>query len=464
MAGELVAPEIASVVGDTARPRAPVPFATELAHLPGRTGFLVTVEMVVGLVRHGEEYLRRLVEKNGPVFRHQAGADAAVYVADPDLVWTIARNEDRAWSAAIPWSHFFLGLAPGATADGPLMLDGDPHRDARRLLQPAFTAQALAGYLDGARQIYDQTIDEWLARGRVPFKAAVRRMFAAVSARIFMGIDNPREAEMLDRAMTDGWQAVLALKKRSRFSIAWRRARRGYEDLWKAIHPRMKAKKAGTDLLSRMSRVDDASWLDDDARTRLFIAVMFGAFDTTSSGAASMAYLLAKNPSWQERLRAESKGLAATAPSPDEMKKLEQQELVWKETLRLYPVGGQIIRMALRDTKLGEHRVPARTLVWALSGTLGRDPKFWGEPTAFDPERFSKERAEDKKHKAIFLPFGAGAHACIGAQLAGLEIKAFWHSLLLRCRFSLAKDYRARHSYAPIGVVSGDVDLLVERL
>lgn len=99
-----------------------------------------------------------------------------------------------------------------------------------------------------------------------------------------------------------------------------------------------------------------------------------------------------------------------------------------------------------------------------LSGTLGRDPKFWTEPTTFDPTRFTKERAEDKKHKAIFLPFGAGAHACIGAQLAGLEIKAFWHAFLSRCRFRLAKDYRARHSYAPIGTVTGDIDLVLEEV
>lgn len=86
------------------------------------------------------------------------------------------------------------------------------------------------------------------------------------------------------------------------------------------------------------------------------------------------------------------------------------------------------------------------------------------EPEKFDPERFSPERAEDKKHPGIFMPFGAGAHACIGMQLANMEMKQFWHRMLRTCRFRLAKDYDGRHSLAPFGIVTGGVRLTLERL
>jgi cytochrome P450 len=62
----------------------------------------------------------------------------------------------------------------------------------------------------------------------------------------------------------------------------------------------------------------------------------------------------------------------------------------------------------------------------------------------------------------MFLPFGAGAHACVGAQIANVEVKAFWHAMLQRCRFRLATPYEARHGYLPIGILSGDIDLIVE--
>jgi len=88
-----------------------------------------------------------------------------------------------------------------------------------------------------------------------------------------------------------------------------------------------------------------------------------------------------------------------------------------------------------------------------------RDPRWWPAPDSFDPERFSPERAEDKRHKGAYLPFGAGAHACIGAQLSTLEAKAFWQVFLSRCRLRLDPTYAGVHQLAPLGAVSGPVDL-----
>jgi cytochrome P450 len=440
------AAKIIEIAGDPTRPRSPVPFARELGHIPGRSGLLAGLQTIVGMLRQGERSFHEPIRKYGPVFRHALGPDPAVFVSDPDLIYSILRNDEGTWSSALVWTHFFHGLFPGTTGDGLLQLDGQSHREARRVLQPAFAGPALAGYIEDAEAIYERTIGEWIARRRIGFKAEVRRLFAMVSAKLFMGVDDPAEAAMLDRAMTDGWQAVLAVRKRKTLSFGWRRAQRGIDTLWSSLRPRMeKRKMGGTDLLSRMCQThDEAAWLDDDARMRLFIAIMFGAFDTTASGSASMAYLLARYPEWQERL----------AP--------EYTDIAWKETLRLFPVAGFLSRQALCETRLGEHRIPEATLVHALTGNAQRDPKFWTEPDKFDPERFSPERAEDKKHKAIFLPFGAGAHACIGAQLAALEVKAFWQAMLRRCRFKLVKPYEARHTYTPIGIVSGDVALELE--
>jgi cytochrome P450 len=97
-------------------------------------------------------------------------------------------------------------------------------------------------------------------------------------------------------------------------------------------------------------------------------------------------------------------------------------------------------------------------------GPLLRDRRWWDAPDRFDPDRFTPERAEDKRHKGGFLPFGWGAHACIGSHLASVEVKAFWCAMLTRCRFRLERDYEARHTYTPIGRVSGSVALVVEPL
>jgi cytochrome P450 len=189
---------------------------------------------------------------------------------------------------------------------------------------------------------------------------------------------------------------------------------------------------------------------------------MFGAFDTTSAAMASMAYLLAKHGDWQERLRVEARGVEEL--DVGNMKSLKELEWAWKETLRLMPVTGILPRRALREVTLGGHTLRPGTAVGVIVGPMGRHPKWWTDPMRFDPERFSPDRAEDKKHPGVYNPFGAGAHACVGMQLANLEMKVFWHKMLRACRFSLSKDYEARHTYTPMGCVSGSVGLKLERL
>ncbi len=49
-------------------------------------------------------------------------------------------------------------------------------------------------------------------------------------------------------------------------------------------------------------------------------------------------------------------------------------------------------------------------------------------------------------------------------QLANMEMKLFWHRLLTSSSFRLTRDYDARHTFTPIGVVSGDVHLTLERV
>jgi cytochrome P450 len=123
------------------------------------------------------------------------------------------------------------------------------------------------------------------------------------------------------------------------------------------------------------------------------------------------------------------------------------------------PVSAFIPRRALREVELGGHRLAAGTAVAAAVGLLGHHPDWWTNPRLFDPDRFAPERAEDKRHPALFLPFGAGAHGCVGMQLAGIEAKLLWHALLSRCRFELAEPYQAEHTYTPLGCVSGKVAL-----
>ena len=205
----------------------------------------------------------------------------------------------------------------------------------------------------------------------------------------------------------------------------------------------------------------DIGWIDDDTLVMCFLGVLVAAFDTTSHAVTSMGYALARRPDLQDRLYEESRQLPDRIAA-DDLKKLELCDRVWRETLRRYPVSIMLPRRPLRDVEIGGYKIPVGAMVMAVVSAPHFDANLWTNPDAFDPDRFSSERAEDRRSRGNYFPFGTGVHACIGAQLATMEAKAFWHTVMRRARIRLAKPYTARHQVLPLGVVSGDVELIVE--
>jgi cytochrome P450 len=460
------APFIVDTVGELGRPRAPLPANRDLDHLPGESGLVAGVLNAIGWIRRGNRHLLEQVARYGSLYRTQFAHIPIVCVAEPELINQISRNEDRAWSAALAWRAFFEGIDDRVSSpDSLTTLDFEPHKDARRLLQPAFSGRAMESYLQLAIPKFERAVDRWLVRGRVVIKPEVRRLFAAVAGHILIGAEDDAEAELLDRALADYWGAPLALVQNALLSPRWRRAKAGYHKLFSTFRARVASRKAsgGNDLFSRLcSNSGEIAWLDDDGLVRIFISVLAGAFDTTSFGLASTIYLLARDVDWQMRVREECLATASAGVTYEQLRGLPQLEWVWKETLRLFPVAPDMPRRALRDVELGGYRIPAGAFVFAMIAPVMQDARFWDHPHRFDPERFSPERAEDKRQRGAYLPFGAGAHACIGAQLATLEAKAFLSVLLTRCRFRLERPYVGHHVLNPLGNVTGDVALVLE--
>jgi cytochrome P450 len=93
-------------------------------------------------------------------------------------------------------------------------------------------------------------------------------------------------------------------------------------------------------------------------------------------------------------------------------------------------------RGVLRDCEIDGWEVPSGSMVSAASLALHRHPAWWSDPDSFDPTRFSPDRAEDKQHSHLYVPFGGGAHLCIGNHLAELMTKAVLARLLAQHRVS----------------------------
>lgn len=78
---------------------------------------------------------------------------------------------------------------------------------------------------------------------------------------------------------------------------------------------------------------------------------------------------------------------------------------------------------------------------------MQRDPRYWKlDPTEFISERFFGPDAPDANHNpSAFAPFGGGHRACVGQELARLEVKVIIIRYMLSVTFADAPGNNGGH-------------------
>jgi cytochrome P450 len=94
-----------------------------------------------------------------------------------------------------------------------------------------------------------------------------------------------------------------------------------------------------------------------------------------------------------------------------------------EEVLRLEGSTKMTARVARKKTRIGDLEIAAGTKVFVGLAAANRDPRRWESP-----QEFTLGRAKINEH----LAFGRGAHVCIGAPLARVEVRVILERFLAR--------------------------------
>ena len=94
-----------------------------------------------------------------------------------------------------------------------------------------------------------------------------------------------------------------------------------------------------------------------------------------------------------------------------------------EEILRFDPPLHMFTRYAYDTMRVGEIELQPGDEIAVMLGAANRDPALWPEPNRFDPAR------ESQTHTSL----GGGAHFCVGAPLARLEMQVALPILFARC-------------------------------
>ena len=422
-----------------------------LDHIPGEDGWPIlgnTLPLLADPVGFGT----RMRETYGDVFRNRAFGRTSVLLSGADANELVLFDRDKNFSSAQGWGSVLDLLFPR----GLMLLDFDHHRADRRALSIAFKPAPMRHYTDALNRGIAAQVQGWAGR-EMPFYPAIKQLTLDLAADSFLGVPLGPEATAINKAFVDMVQAAVGVVRKPLPFTAMGRGVAGRNFLvgwFTAEALKCRAEGGGQDMFSQFATAtrEDGTMLPVDEVVDHMIFLMMAAHDTITSSATSLVWLLAKHPEWQDQLRAEALAVTGGAGRPlmyDDMGKLELTEMAFKEALRLIPPVPSIPRRALREFEFGGYRIPAGTGVGISPSGVHMDPAYWPDPERFDPLRFTPEAAA-KRHKYAWVPFGGGAHMCLGLHFAYMQVKILMAQILTRYRIEIEPGYAPKWQPWPI--------------
>ncbi|XP_044004564.1 cytochrome P450 6A1-like [Aphidius gifuensis] len=165
---------------------------------------------------------------------------------------------------------------------------------------------------------------------------------------------------------------------------------------------------------------------DELLASQLFIFFLAG-FETSSSTMTNMLYELAQHHDYQDKLREEIRDTLSANDGKltyDSVKNMKFLDMLFKETLRKYPIGTMLSRKSTSEyTFSGTNlTIPKNTLIFIAVQGIHFDPKFYKNPEIFNPYNFT-DKAIKSRHPMSFQAFGDGPRNCVGARFAYQQSK-----------------------------------------
>ena len=427
-----------------------------LEHIPGEKGYPLVGHTFTQLA-DPHAFARRMFATYGKVYRvHTMGGwHVALIGAEANELMLFDRA--KIFSSDQGWNPVLHRLFPR----GLMLLDFDHHRADRRALSIAFKPGPMRHYADSLNRGIAARMEQW-GEGSLTFYPAIKQLTLDLAAESFIGLPFGPQADRINQAFVDMVQASIAPVRRP---LPFTKMKKGVDgrsflvDYFTAETLRRREEGGGQDMFSQFATAEfeDGSLMDVDAVVDHMNFLMMAAHDTITSSATSLIYLLAKNPEWQEKLRQEV--IAVTggpdasgkprALSYDDLGKLELTEMAFKEALRFIPPVPSMPRRALKDFEYLGYRIPAGTPVGININWTHHSDEYWDDPEVFDPMRFTNEKVRER-HKYAWVPFGGGAHMCLGLHFAYMQVKILMAQLLQRYEIAIEDGYDPEWQAWPI--------------
>jgi len=319
--------------------------------------------------------------------------------------------------------------------NGLLTNEGKSWQRQRALIQPAFRRENILSYAPVITRAASRLLASWTNDESRNVHEDMMAVTLKIVAECLFGAEVTGVAERVGKAMqivtdrfvADASQALLLPFDLPDFLAPARR--QAINDLNKIIKSiifeRRTSNQPRGDLLDSLLQVRDSGGQPmSDAQLRDEVMTLFLAgHETTAIALSWTCYLLAENPCVEAKLVEELRTVVGEGvPTAADLPRLRYTEMILKESMRLYPAVWGIGRRAMADCDIGDYNVAAGTNIFIFQSLTQRDPRFFTNPDAFDPERWREDPVRSGKiPRFAYFPFGGGPRVCVGASFAMLE-------------------------------------------
>lgn len=337
--------------------------------------------------------------------------------------------------------------------NGLVTSEGTFWKRQRRISQPAFHRERLAGFADAMVRAATEMVAGWREGQEVDLSHEYMRCTLRVIGETMLSTDVTGEADEVGAALTVALEHLIHRTTHLFAPPEWvptarnRTFNKALERLDAAVMGIIEQRRASgsrPDLLSMLMDMVDSETgerMDDQQLRDEVMTVFLAGHETTANALSWTSALLGQDTTTMARLVEEVDGALGQRPvTMQDLAKLPLNALALKESMRLYPPIWALGRAVVEDELVEGVWLKKGSLVFVSPWVLHRLPEFWPEPERFDLGRWSVE--DPRRAHGAYLPFSMGQRKCIGDGFAMVEAQIILATVLQRVRVTLVPGQR----------------------
>jgi cytochrome P450 len=356
------------------------------------------------------------IRAKGPIY--QLPASGIVVVTGFDEILDVLKNTEdfssviapQGPATPLPFEPQGSDITPQIEANrtsfigGDLLVayDGSQHNQSRALLSRLFTPSRLKANEQFIAEYSDQLVKDAVINGGCELMKNIATPFVTLVVADLLGV--PADDRQI---FMDAIEAGVPPGSLNADDLVAQNAPLVLMGMYFAEYVMDRRENPRADILSELANASYPDGSQPDAMEIVRLGTfLFGAGQDTSAKLLGNAMkFIIDEPGLQQKLRENPSLIPA----------------MLEEVLRLEGSTKMTARLARKDTHVGDLQVPSGTKVMLALAAGNRDPRRWENPQAF-----VLDRPRIKEH----LAFGRGAHVCVGAPLARVEVRVIIEKFL----------------------------------